>query len=302
MDDALGMRQLMQTWRARVDVSTLPGIEDAPRYLAQRGRLTQALMAHLLGVHERHYRRLEFGEGGFSTDIVERCAEILGLNSSETEALYVWCGHVAPQRQQEREREPIPEHLVAMLHQMPTIAYWADSAYYVLECNSAAGHHWPWIQRPNFNPMVEFLAADSEARRACVDWDTVWLPLMIAQLRHAALQLPHNRRLQDVVRAVRRQPEARAAWDADERAEVRQHAYGTHRRLQSAVTGGPIMVAVEALVPLVRPDLRMIWCPILDQPTPELPYGPPRPPEVTTVADYSPAASRSSAPAVNPGP
>ncbi|MFB7896041.1 hypothetical protein ACFC1B_06900 [Streptomyces xiamenensis] len=277
-DHGMSMRTMLVSWRGRVDINTLEGIESAPQYLLRTGRLTQALMAHLMGVDVRHYRRIEYGEPGVGIRYIEECARILDLNHAEASALYISAGHPPPP-EPEPERREIPEHLLTLMHRTGHAAYWSDTAYYVLTCNSRAGWHWPWLQRPGANMMLELLSPDSEGRAHCGEWEQRWAPPLVAQLRHVALQMPHHTRLQDIVRQVRQWPEVRRIWDEDERAELRRHAYGTIRPGWSRWLGRDVDIAIEALVPPSRPDLRLIACPLIgeDEDDPPLPCGPPPP-------------------------
>lgn len=160
------MPKIMRTWRARRNLDDVPGMSALPRHRHRRGGLTQSIMADLLGVDERHYRRLEHGEGRISKDLVRECARILGLNPAEASALYVWSGHQPP-RAVVPQHPDVPDDLLGMLHRIGHGAYWSDDTYTVLAYNRRAAWHWPWMQRPGANIMEELLAPSSQGREQC---------------------------------------------------------------------------------------------------------------------------------------
>lgn len=276
------MPKIMRTWRARRNPDDIPGMSALPRHRHRRGRLTQAIMADLLGVDERHYRRLEHGEGRISKDLVRDCARILGLNPAEASALYVWSGHQPPQAVVPQQPD-VPDDLLGMLHRIGHGAYWSDDTYTVLAYNRRAAWHWPWMQRAGANIMEELLAPSSQGREQCRQWETHWAPYMVAELRRSAVVELDNDRIQRVVRRVRRSAEVRRLWDGDERAEMSLHPYATVRPMELPLTG-PVHVSVQALAPLAHPGLRMIVGIPVDFTEPELPLGPPPPPRPAVAA------------------
>lgn len=270
------MPKIMRTWRARRNLADIPGTDALSRHRHRRGHLTQAIMADLLGVDERHYRRLEHGEGRISKDLVRDCARILGLNPAEASALYVWSGHQPPLAVVPPHPD-VPDDLLGMLHRIGHGAYWSDDTYTVLAYNRRAAWHWPWMQRDGANIMEELLAPDSQGREQCRHWETRWAPYMVAELRRSAVVDQDHDRIQRVVRRVRRSAEVRRLWDEDERAEMSLHPYGTVRPMLLPLAG-EVHVSVEALAPMAHPGLRMIVGIPFDFTEPELPLGPPPPP------------------------
>lgn len=272
------MSNVLRAWRMRRDIAEIAGIDETPAYLRRGGTLTQALMAALLGVGERHYRCLERGERGVSEDLVARCAEILALDEAESATLYAWAGHRPPPPLTKHQNSGVPSDLMHLMHASGNGSYWSDDTYTVLAYNRRAAWHWPWMQRQDANIMTELLAANSQGRAQCLEWETEWAPRLVAQLRRAAVTEPDHQRLQHIVHRVRRNRVVERLWDSDERATVVVHAYGTVRPMRLPLLGDT-RVSIQALVPMARPDLRLITGILVDATEPTLPLGPPPPPE-----------------------
>ncbi|WP_181008916.1 helix-turn-helix domain-containing protein [Streptomyces sp. SM12] len=281
-DEAVSMPALLAKWRDRTQVDTLS--EAVPQHLWKKGRLTQAAMAHLLEISDRHYRRLENGTASdVGVRVIERAVEVLDLKSAEEAALYRWCGHRPPVRPRQYHADPrIPEQLITMLHSVGHGAYWSDSTYSVLVANARARWHWPWMQREDANIMRELLrpADGSQGRAQCVDWERRWAPHLVAHLRRGAVAEPEHACLQGLVADVREHALVRRIWDRDERGDLVHHAYGTIRPMTGMTLFGAdavVEVAIEALVPPSRPDLRLVLGIPVGVPEPP-PAGPPPPP------------------------
>lgn len=276
------MPNVISAWRMRRSIRDIPGIEEISDYLKEGGVLTQALMAALLRVSERHYGALERGDRTryVGQDIVARCAEILDLDQEETDTLYAWAGHRPPPRPRD-QLAAVPKDLLDLMHAMGHGAYWSDDTYQVLAFNRRAAWHWPWMQRADANIMTELLAPNSQGRTQCLEWETEWAPRLVAQLRRAAVVEPQYERLQRVVRRVRHSPEIESLWDSDARATVAVHAYGTVRPMRLPLLG-EVRVSVQALAPMARHDLRLVTGIPIDVTEPLLPEGPPPPPEPAT--------------------
>jgi hypothetical protein len=90
------MPETIRAWRLRWRPQEIPELASLPAHWQRATRLTQALMAMLLGCSERQYRRLEQGTGPVSRAIVAGTARLLALTEAETVALYAWAGHPAP--------------------------------------------------------------------------------------------------------------------------------------------------------------------------------------------------------------
>jgi len=265
---------LLSSWRARVNPRDLPeaaGMDPLPE------RLTVALMARLVHTDERHYRRIERGTAhGVSTQLIESIAQVLRLQPHETRLLYAWCGKPPPRAQ--ASDAAVPEDLLGVLEAEQHGAYWCSAGYDVLAANARALCNWPWMAEPGTNVMVALLRGPG--REQCAEWDTRWAPLLLAQLRRELIQAPESDELHELVdRVVTGDPLVERIWRAT--AEVQPPAYGTTRPMYMPpwrpYTSDPVEITVTALVPISRPDLRLVvGVPAADV-TPRLPELPDRP-------------------------
>ncbi|BBB01874.1 hypothetical protein RVR_9486 [Actinacidiphila reveromycinica] len=246
---------LLPSWRARIRPRELPEaawLEPLPE------ELTVALMARLLHVDERHYRRIEKGTAhGVSVTLITAIAQLLRLAPDETEMLYLWCGKPPPQAPPADTGE-VPRDLVEVLEREEHGAYWCSAGYRMMAANRRALANWPWME-PGVNIMVSLLRGPGRAQ--CVDWETRWAPLLLAQLRRELIQAPGDGELWQLVdRLVADDPLVDRIWRAT--AESQPPAYGTTRPMLMPpwrpYTGGPVEITVTALVPVSRPDLRLV--------------------------------------------
>jgi hypothetical protein len=218
--------------------------------------LTQALMAALTGVSERHYRRLETAGGkNFSSAFLAKVVRILDLDEAETAALYLWTEHEPPVH---RPRDGLDASLVRYLDEQPHAAYYSDAAYDVVACNRLAARYFPWLAARGANVMRWSLGPGTGSEAQLLDWERCWAVPMVAQLRLAAVRFPDDARLRRVVEDVRRNPVVRRIWDEEEPRLV-AHAYGDIRPMAIPALGpDPVWIQILAFTPLHRPDLRLV--------------------------------------------
>ncbi|MFJ2958639.1 helix-turn-helix transcriptional regulator [Streptomyces sp. NBC_00669] len=272
---------LLPTWRARIHPRDLPeaaGLKPLPE------RLTVALMSRLVHTDERHYRRIERGTAhGVSAALIEAIAQVLHLSADETELLYLWCRKPPP-------RTPpsdagVPPDLLSVLDREEHGAYWCSADYEVLAANRRALGNWPWMADTGTNVMVSLLRGPGRAQ--CADWETRWAPLLLAQLRRELIQSPDNAALHGLVdRLVTGDPVVDRIWRAT--AESQPRAYGTTRPMVMPpwrpYTDGAVEITVTALVPVSRPDLRLVVGVPAPDVTPQLPELPDLPEPATREA------------------
>ncbi len=215
--------------------------------------MTVSLMARLLHVDERHYRRIEKGTAhGASVELIEDIAKLLRLSSDEVEMLYLWCGKTPPRVPQVGGE--VPPELLSVMHAESHGAYWCSSGYQVMGANERALANWPWMRRPGVNVLVSLL--QGEGRAQCVEWETRWAPLLLAQLRRELIESPDNDELLHLVDRLVGDPVVERIWRAT--AESQPRAYGTRRDMIMPPWGVPVEITVTALVPAGRPDLRLV--------------------------------------------
>lgn len=122
----------------------------------------------------------------------------------------------------------------------------------------------------------------SQGRDQCVEWSRRWAPHLVAQLRRGALAEPEHACVQELVEDVREHEAIRRIWDRDPRGELAHHAYGTIRPMTGMALFGAdevVDMAIEALVPPSRPDLRLVIGVPIGRQEPPLLAGPPPPPQ-----------------------
>ncbi|WP_399922218.1 helix-turn-helix domain-containing protein [Streptomyces kanamyceticus] len=200
--------RMLRAWRMARDPRLLPG--PVP-FRGHRSYLTQLDVALLLGVSERWYRALERGEDrGYAPEMIAGVARILGLSPAQTDALYRGTGHRPPPPAAHDARPD--EAMLDLLHHQRRVSWICDQAWDVLAVNAVAARHCPWLAHPGANVMT--WAFSPEARYQLREWDTRWAGPLLARLRLAWQRRPDDDRLDEVVRAVRRQPGVAALWDA----------------------------------------------------------------------------------------
>lgn len=259
-DPLLGMSDVLRSWRLRRDPRDVLELNSLPAHLRSAPVLTQAIMALLTGVSERHYRRLETQGGkNFSRGLVAQIARILALNEAESTALYIWTAHEPPPPP---AQPGLDASLIRFLDEQTHAAYYSDDAYDILGYNGLAALHFPWITAEGANIMQWGLG--ETGRGQCVGWEEYWAAPMIAQLRLAAIRHPDNVRLREVIRDVRLDPDTRRLWD-DERSRMAAHAHGDIRPITAPTLGTTaVWIQLLAFTPLHRPDLRLVVVSPLD--------------------------------------
>ncbi|MFG3254297.1 XRE family transcriptional regulator [Streptomyces sp. NPDC048172] len=202
--------RMLRSWRMARDPSQVPG---TVRARGHRTYLTQLDMALLLGVSERWYRALEKGEDRrYGREMIAGVARILDLSPRQTAALHRGTGLEPPARRADDvAREPDPA-LVHLMREQRHVSYLCDQAWDVVDANTVAARHCPWLVRPGANVMA--WAFSPEARYQLRDWEERWAGPLLTRLRLAWQRWPDNARLDEVVREVRAQPGVPALWDS----------------------------------------------------------------------------------------
>ncbi|MFC0598462.1 helix-turn-helix domain-containing protein [Streptomyces palmae] len=199
--------RMLRAWRMARDPRLIP---DPVPLRGHRSYLTQLDMALALGVSERWYRALEKGEDRrYGAEMIAGIVRILGLADWQAAALYRGTGHRPPKHR--TTASPAPA-LLDLMHQQRCVSYLADQAWDVVGANAVAARHCPWLMRADANVMI--WAFSMEARYQLRDWERCWAGPLLDRLRLAWHRWPENRRLDEVVQAVRRLPGVERLWEA----------------------------------------------------------------------------------------
>ncbi|MFF2228711.1 helix-turn-helix domain-containing protein [Streptomyces globisporus] len=247
-DVAPDLPALLKRWRARRRLADLPGASPS----AGDGPVTQAVMAELLGISENHYRRLEAGRRHMGVAVIEEISRILTLHPDEQVALYRWAGRPVPPFLSPVAPE-VPDDLRDHIGRLPFPALLEGPDFGVLAYNRRAARACPWTARPGANVMVDLLLP-GPGRDQCAQWEELWAPRLLAQLRQGALA---SAALRAIVDRVCEDPQVRALWD--QAADLRRHAYGTTRPMYlDGWRPRPAWVRIMGWQPLHEPSLRVI--------------------------------------------
>lgn len=240
---------MVRAWRAARPPESVPSLVPGR---GRRARLTQLDVALLLGVSERWYRALESGEDRpYSREFIAGVVGVLGLGPAQAAALYRGTGHSAPQP---GHTDPRPE-LIELVRRQRCVSFLCDTAWDVLHANDIAARHCPWTVRPDANVML--WAFSEEARYQLREWRSRWAEPLLGQLRLSWQHGSRNARLDEVVRAVRRSPEAARLWQSHVPADT--FPLGASRPMYLPLASPrPTEVRVAACVPCDAPGLRWV--------------------------------------------
>lgn len=263
------LRHLMRSWRLRLDPKSIPGLSVR----GGRGRpVSQAEMAQLVGVSSLWYGRLERGERepNYSEDFLDRVAAALRLDYNEHNVLFLLATGREPVPKVYASTPSISPAVQRVLDEMPFPAWCSDPAWDVVALNQAT---YEWLPHMRYERNVmRWVWCYPDAMVQLVDWQSVWSPRMLAQMRVANARWPQNERLKQIIaEALEVNDYAREAWDNEPMVQV--HPDGDVRRLRVPFLEDPVEVELVALAPMRDPDLRLIMLvprgqlvPTIDQP------------------------------------
>ncbi|WP_437009861.1 MmyB family transcriptional regulator [Streptomyces sp. enrichment culture] len=204
----------MREARQRVEPDSLP--EAVAAFGPRKGPgLTQAEVAHLLGVSAKWYRSLELGKPlTFSKGLLENVARILQLSSDEWNTVWrLTHGRLSSDTDRAPSAHRSPSAAVQrFVEGQPWPAYLCDHRWDLVTYNKAAAQDFPWVL-DGANVMVWALT-DPEARRLLVRWEHDWAPALMALLQLQAELRSDDAGLQSVVRAVLADAVARRLWSS----------------------------------------------------------------------------------------
>ncbi|MFK0120105.1 helix-turn-helix domain-containing protein [Streptomyces sp. NPDC090994] len=208
------LTRILRKARQRVDPHSVPEVVAA---LGPRNGpgLTQAEVAHLLGVSVKWYRSLELGKPlTFSKGLLENVARILNLSADEWSTVWrLTHGRLSSDtdRAPSYHRTP-PAAVQRFVEGQPWPAYLCDHRWDLMAYNKEAAQDFPWVL-DGANVMMWALT-DPEARRLLVEWEDDWAPAPMALLQLQAELRSDDAGLQSIIRAVHADAVARRLWNS----------------------------------------------------------------------------------------
>jgi len=226
--------RVLRRARERIDPRDVPGLSAVFDYSGGRG-LTQAHVAHLVGVSTKWYRSLELGKpNSYSKDFLESVRRVLELTEDEWEA--VWqltygrpVPRSAPASPDPTARQRVSSTVRRFIDAQGWPAYASNRRWDVLHCNAAALRDYPWMLH-GANAM-KWVLTYPEARIQLINWERDWATPMIAQLRYHAELWKDDLGLQALVETVRSDPRTRALWDSPDLPALPHASAASPRRL-----------------------------------------------------------------------
>ena len=239
----------MVQWRERrryTDYPWLPTTGDPKRPI---NRETAAILS---GCSAEHYRHLERGNKDgtdYSAEVLDMVASALRLSVEEREILYQLAVGHPPHPAPHGEFAVDPDQ-ARFIDACTFPVYVEDETWNVVAFNTAMLGWFPWL-RVGMN-VARWVLTYPEARLVLPDWEHVWAPGMVRQLRTAQARQPHNQRLAELRAEIMAQcPEA-----ATMSHEVLVHGDGDRRQVRIA-TGEVVTVTMLVWNPARHPEARM---------------------------------------------
>lgn len=176
------LRFHMTKWRQRLDRTTIAGL------VGNKPHVTQEEMAVLCGCAVSHYGDLERGRTDcrYSDEFLDCVARVLRLRGVERQVLYL----LATEREPKAGPPAAPKVTIAMRAKLacqPWPAYVLDPLWNVVAFNEATLRWFPHVATER--NVMRAVTCLPQLRTQLLQWDTVWLPRAIAQLK-GQLALP----------------------------------------------------------------------------------------------------------------
>lgn len=248
------LHTLMYHWRMNLDPLSVPGLVRPGR---TPGPVRQAELAQLVGVSEMYYGALERGERNtrYSDSYLNAVAYALQLSPDKRNVLYLHAiGEPAPPL----PRPPTTAITASMqwfINAQEYPAYYSDQAWDVISYNRAMGEWFPHLQYER--NIMRWVYHYRQSQYQLVDWESVWAPLMMAQMWTARAMYPDNQRLAELIDEARDDcPLARHQWDHEPL--VYEHPDGDRRWLHLPGRQDPLHVEIMVMTPRRADDLRCV--------------------------------------------
>ncbi|GAA0501111.1 helix-turn-helix domain-containing protein [Streptomyces olivaceiscleroticus] len=226
---------LLREARKQVDPETVGLQRTTGRGRRAEGKgLSQAQVGQLIGSTGHTYGLLERGEIPTPTfDLLHRVARALLMREEEYVALCRYArGEDPPSDLYERSGLTVPGHWQTAVDGISHVAYVTDRAYNVLCYNQA------YLEiHPDGGPanMMEWMLLADRAREILMDWETVWAPYVLPQLRASRSRYKKDATLRRIEKAARNDPFLASLYESGTRVQV--HPDGSERPLWHPVHG-----------------------------------------------------------------
>ncbi|GIH02889.1 hypothetical protein Rhe02_09560 [Rhizocola hellebori] len=244
------LRRQMRKWRESLDRSSIAGLVGSKRIV------TQEEAAVLCGRAVSHYGNLERGriDLNYSDEVLDTVADVLQLGETSRRVLYLLATG--------REPKPAPyaatrvnTAVQAKLACQPWPAYVLDPLWNVVEYNEGTLQWFPHVAtEPN---VMRALTCLPQLRRQLLDWNDIWLPRAIAQLKGQLAWPEHDERLDQLVADIlNRCPQARHWMYHD--VTVWMYEDGQVRRMMVPGADRPTTVVLSSDTPASNPGTRHV--------------------------------------------
>ncbi|MEU8001634.1 hypothetical protein AB0B66_10775 [Catellatospora sp. NPDC049111] len=222
-----------------------------------RRRLSQEEVAQLVGSSARWYGFLDRGDlsHSYSDDFLDRVSVVLRLSPDERKMLYLLAQGRDPAPAVPTSTPSVTRAVRQMLDSTPWPAWVSDVAWDILALNQAA---LDWLPHLAYElNVMRWVWLYGEARERLTDFETVWSPRMLGQLRIQVAKLPDDPRLISLLDEVLRADATAGANYSS--AQLYSHPDGDLRRLKVPFREEPVWVEVVAANLLREGDLRLLW-------------------------------------------
>lgn len=217
--------------------------------------LSQQQVDELTGRKPNTYYRLESGRyTNPPTDYLRDVGRLFGLNEQEWRSLCRYAGvGDPPYALNPRSGLEIPGVWKECVDGIRHMAYVNDASWNLLAHNEPFADLFPDRRVPR-NTM-RWMLLDPVARGMLLEWETIWAPLVLPQLRAAIAGRPEDATLQQIAKEALGDPVLARLWEAGG-----AHIYpdGDERPIHHAVHG-PGHVTLCAGEPLGAPGARLIF-------------------------------------------
>lgn len=182
----------------------------------RRGSVTQQEMAEAVGVSVVWYSKLERGvRANYSVEFLDAVARQLKLNADERVLLHLLAvGRRPPPSLSVDAATTVPDgglRQVVNAQRWPT--YVLDRCSRILLHNEPCESYYPWLRHDSCYPR--WVLASADARQRLVRWEDDWAAPLLAQLRMARAQHPHDDGIAGLIdTCLSASADVRRLWDA----------------------------------------------------------------------------------------
>lgn len=225
------------------------------------GRLSQAKMAIMTRVNERHYRAFEnrAERNIFSVNLAHDVADILGASPDQRVALVIWA---KPGKPRVLQPPVIDVALRGSLNAQLHPAFIVREDFAILACNEPAVRAFPWMADPGANFVLWSLGEGTGSADILLNWAEDWADPLIARLRLAQVRYHDNPCLMRVIDTIKKNPSVRRIWDRD--CSMKSSSFGDIRVMRLPRIGRT-RVQVTTYQPTHNEDtLMVVLTPLVD--------------------------------------